>query len=233
MEYTWLGIAAGIILLLSCYNGFRRGFVKELVSTCFVLLAIVIVWLINPYVDTFLQERTPVYDKIQEACMETVEQQMEGISATGAEAQDALIESLPLPEFLKGQLETYNNENVYGYLVVESFESYIASAVATMLTNGLGFVLSYLLATIMIHALAYVLNLIAKLPILRGVNRMAGVLMGGVRGILFIWVVLLILTIFCNTSWGQECMTMIERDPFLSFLYDSNIFVKIFMSMFY
>lgn len=233
MEYTWLGIVTVAILVFSCLIGYRRGFVKEVVSTCFFLLAIVIVWVINPYVDSFLEERTPVYEKIQESCRESVEKQLAGLEENSREAQERFIEDLPLPGFLKTQIESNNKQEVYTYLAVETFTDYVAESLAKMLLNGIGFVISYLLAVVMIYAVAYILNIIAKLPILRGVNKMAGFLMGGIRGLLWIWIALLILTIFCNTSWGETCMVMIEQDRFLSFLYNNNIFVKIFMSIFY
>lgn len=220
-------------LLISCIIGWKRGFIKEVVSACFIFLAIIIVWFINPYVDAFLQEHTPVYEKIQESCKESVEKQMAGLEGSGQALQENLVESLPLPGFLKSQIESNNKKEVYDYLEAESFADYVAGALAKMLVNGLGFILSYLLATIIIRTLAYILNIIAKLPILRGVNRLAGFLMGGIRGLLFLWIVLLVLTIFCNTTWGEMCMVMIEQDAFLSFLYDNNLFVKIFMSIFY
>lgn len=58
---TWLGIVVAGILLLTAYKGFRRGFIREIVSFFFVFLALAVSWAINPYVNEFFMENTPVY----------------------------------------------------------------------------------------------------------------------------------------------------------------------------
>ena len=41
---TWLGIVVAGILLLTAYKGFRRGFIREIVSFFFVFLAPFFIW---------------------------------------------------------------------------------------------------------------------------------------------------------------------------------------------
>ena len=53
MSLTWLGIVVIAFLVLAGYRGFRRGFVREVVSFFFVFLAIAAAWAINPYVNEF------------------------------------------------------------------------------------------------------------------------------------------------------------------------------------
>ncbi len=60
MNWTWLGLITAVFLVFSCFVGFRRGFIKEAVSTFLVLLSFVGVWFVNPYVNTFIRENTPV-----------------------------------------------------------------------------------------------------------------------------------------------------------------------------
>ena len=54
MNITWLGIAAVGIVLLFGWMGFRRGFVREVVTMFFWALSIALVWFINPYMNDFL-----------------------------------------------------------------------------------------------------------------------------------------------------------------------------------
>ena len=70
MNVTWAGTAAIGVLLFTGYTGYRRGFIKEIVSFFFVFLALALAWMLNPYVNTFLMEKTSLYDKIQESCLE-------------------------------------------------------------------------------------------------------------------------------------------------------------------
>ena len=55
MNITWPGIIAIAILILSCLHGYRRGLIREVVSLICVVLSIVLVWFINPYVNSYIR----------------------------------------------------------------------------------------------------------------------------------------------------------------------------------
>ena len=85
----------------------------------------------------------------------------------------------------------------------------------------------------MIRLLSYILNVLTNLPVIKGVNKIAGGVVGGAKCIIFIWIGFLILTLLCDTTIGKQGMTLVEQDTVLNFLYNQNIFVKVFMSVFY
>lgn len=233
MTWTWLGITALAIIVLAGVAGYRRGFVREVVSTFFVILSFLMVWMINPYVNTFIREHTPVYGKIQESCREFVQDKIGERKSTGEEEQIDFIENLNLPALLKRNLEENNNVEVYRYLAVNTFTDYIADSVTLMVVNGLSFLISFLTATILIRAVTFALDILSKLPVINGANKMTGVLVGCLKCIIFIWIALLVVTLLCNTEFGRKGLELIQGDTFLRFLYDQNIFVKVFMSIFY
>ena len=231
---TWLGIVVAGILLLTAYKGFRRGFIREIVSFFFVFLALAVSWAINPYVNEFFMENTPVYEKIQESCQSFVEsQKKQELTSPGTEEQTGFIEGLELPELLQKGLESNNTAEVYTYLAVDSFGEYISEALARMIVNGLSFFVSYLLASVILRLGTWVLNLLAGLPVLKSANKLAGGLVGEVKGVLFVWIAFLVMTILCSTSIGKEALALIEKDAFLNVLYEYDIFVNVFMSIFY
>lgn len=230
---TWLGIVVAVILLFLFCMGYRRGFIKEIVSTFFVLLAIAVVWFINPYVNTFIKEQTPVYESVRTTCLEFVEEQAAEINTPDKNQQTSIIENLALPEILKKEIEKNNTAEVYNYLAVNTFVDYVSGYLAMAVVNGVSFIVSFVLATLLIRIFTYALNIIASLPVIRGVNKIAGALVGLVKGIMFVWIGFLVLTILCNTGLGQTLMQLVEQDMFLSYLYNQNILVKVFMSIFY
>lgn len=231
---TWLGIVVAGILLLTAYKGFRRGFIREIVSFFFVFLALAVSWAINPYVNEFFMENTPVYEKIQESCQSFVEsQKKQELTSPGTEEQTGFIEGLELPELLQKGLESNNTAEVYTYLAVDSFGEYISEALARMIVNGLSFFVFYLLASVILRLGTWVLNLLAGLPVLKSANKLAGGLVGAVKGVLFVWIAFLVMTILCSTSIGKEALALIEKDAFLNVLYEYDIFVNVFMSIFY
>ncbi len=138
-----------------------------------------------------------------------------------------------LPSFLTEEIEENNNASVYQYLAVDTFTDYVSDYLAVAAVNGVSFLVSLLLATLLIRMLAYALDIIARLPIINGINKSAGALVGVVKGILFIWIILMVLTIFCNTEIGRQGLELVERDDLLKWLYEQNVFVNIFMSIFY
>ena len=115
MNVTWAGIAAIGVLLFTGYTGYRRGFIKEIVSIFFVFLALALAWTINPYVNTFLMEKTSLYDKIQESYREFSDSQdaTEG-NGEDEETEDGLISQLPLPEILQKNLAANNTDVTCG-----------------------------------------------------------------------------------------------------------------------
>ena len=204
MSITGLGIAAIGILVLSGLFGFRGGFVREVVTMFFWVLSIALVWFMNPYVNDFLKENTPLYEFVQSRTRDYVESKLEGNTAAEEQEQSSLLENLGLPSFLTEEIEENNNASVYQYLAVNTFTDYVSDYLAVAAVNGVSFLVSLLLATLLIRMLAYALDIIARLPIINGINKSAGALVGVVKGILFIWIILMVLTIFCNTEIGRQ-----------------------------
>lgn len=232
MTFSWLGILTAVCLVLALFHGYHCGFVRELVSTLFIVFAMVVVWFINPYVNDFLRENTPVYEKIQGSFQSAAEDKI-GEGVTGAKEQQSFIEELNLPALLKKDMSDNNNAAVYNYLSVGSFTEYISDYLAVRVVNGLSFVISYLLATILIRMVTYALDLLSRLPIINGVNKLAGGLLGVGKCVIFIWIALLVLTLLCSTEIGKKGMELVENDTFLSLLYDNNILMKVFTDIFY
>lgn len=246
MKMTWLGYAVIAVLLLMGYTGYRRGFIKEILSFFFVFLTLSLAWTIDPYVNTFLMENTPVYEKIQESCSSFVSMQDNSVeeTETGSEAetdsdtgiqsdtQTSIIEGMALPEILRQNLVSNNTDSVYQYLGVDSFNTYISGYLARTIINGMSYLVSYILANLILRVLVCVLNAIAELPVIHGANRLTGGIVGIAKGILLVWVALLILTVFCSTEIGQKGLALVEEDSFLSILYKHDILVNFFMNIF-
>ena len=70
------------------------------------------------------------------------------------------------------------------------------------------------------------LNLLAKLPVLRQLNTMAGLAAGVAEGILLVWVLFVVLTMFAGSEFGRDAMEMIAKNPLLDFLYKNNLVSK-------
>lgn len=233
ISWTWLGIAVLALIAAACIMGFRKGFVKEIVSVFFMLISFLLVWAVNPYVNTFVKEYTPVYDTIQDKCQTLVSEQIGNKKTLDKEDQNQVMENMELPDLLKNALVENNTAETYRYLAVSTFTEYISDSLAVMAVNGISFLISFVLSAAVIKLLGFILNVLTKLPVINGINKIAGAAVGGIKCIIFIWIAFLVLTLLCNTTLGQQGMALIQQDAFLNFLYSQNVFVKVFMSVFY
>ena len=233
ISWTWLGIAVLALIAAACIMGFRKGFVKEIVSVFFMLISFLLVWAVNPYVNTFVKEYTPVYDTIQDKCQTLVSEQIGNKKTLDKEEQNQVVENMELPDLLKNALVENNTAETYRYLAVSTFTEYISDSLAVMAVNGISFLISFVLSAAVIKLLGFILNVLTKLPVINGINKIAGAAVGGIKCIIFIWIAFLVLTLLCNTTLGQQGMALIQQDAFLNFLYSQNVFVKVFMSVFY
>lgn len=233
ISWTWLGIAVLALIAAACIMGFRKGFVKEIVSVFFMLISFLLVWAVNPYVNTFVKEYTPVYDTIQDKCQTLVSEQIGNKKTLDKEEQNQVMENMELPDLLKNALVENNTAETYRYLAVSTFTEYISDSLAVMAVNGISFLISFVLSAAVIKLLGFILNVLTKLPVINGINKIAGAAVGGIKCIIFIWIAFLVLTLLYNTTLGQQGMALIQQDAFLNFLYSQNVFVKVFMSVFY
>lgn len=245
MTLTWLGILALVILVIFCVLGFRKGFVKEVVSVFFVIVSLVLVWAVNPYVNSFLREKTPVYEKIRTSCQELVTrkagdslgldstEQESGSFSLNSTQQENVLEQLNLPTIITDSLLKNNNARTYVYLAANSFVDYVSDYLTVTLVNGLSFLLSWLLVRILIRAAVALLNILTMLPVVHGVNKISGAVLGAAKGVLFLWIALLVITVLCSTEIGKQAMALVGKDYFLSFLYSHDFLVNVFMSVFY
>lgn len=232
MNLTWLGIVVLAIVAGACITGFQKGFVREVVSAFFVIFSIIISGALNPYVCSFIKEKTPIYNMVKENCQGVVEEKMEGKSlGLGEQKQKAFVDDLNLPDFIKENIMENNTAKGYQKLAANTFSEYIADYLTGIVMNGLSFLITYFLARLIIGFFTRVLDILTRLPVVHGVNKLAGALVGGAKAVLFLWIALLLLTVCYNTQVGKMGIQLVEKDPFLNFMYDNNLLIKTFMSI--
>ena len=95
-----------------------------------------------------------------------------------------------------------------------------------MIINAIAFVVTLILAIIALAILCKTLDLLAKLPLLKQINAVAGLGAGVVEGLLLVWILFVILTMFAGSEFGRSSLEMIAENPLLDFLYKNNMVSK-------
>lgn len=141
--------------------------------------------------------------------------------------QTELIENLPLPELLQDILLDYNNEEGYQGLGVSTFQDYLVGFIATGILNVAAFLVSVLIVHLLLWLSISALSILANLPVIRVVNRVAGLALGLLQALLVLWLAFLILSLVSGTGIGMQLMKMVESSTWLNWLYQSNLFLEI------
>ena len=224
---NWLLIGVLVFVVLCTLNGYRRGFIRLAVSFAFVILTIFLVKTVTPYFSDFLQDYTPLYDSIKENTMEIFREDAGEYNAEKKTDQVKAIESSRLPESLKQMLIENNNSEIYNILEVTGFDDYIGTYVARTLTNIIAFILAFIIIFVFLKFIVLSLDLVSRLPLLKGMNKTAGLFLGFVESLVIIWMAALVLTLFCTGEKGAMIFAMIDDSFILSFLYSHNFLLNI------
>lgn len=145
------------------------------------------------------------------------------------DTQISAIESAPLPQFFKKNLLENNNSVIYNKLSVTSFPEYVAAYISNIVINILSFLISFMLVTILVKALIIAVDLLSELPLLGGINRLAGGILGMFIALVIVWIGFLIITLLYTTKIGVSCFEQISQSQILTFLYDNNIILNLLL----
>ncbi|MEG2350618.1 MAG: CvpA family protein [Hungatella sp.] len=231
---NWLEIAVIIYLISMVLYGHYKGFIRLAVSLVAFIATLIIVNAAMPQVSEFLKENTQVFTWIEQGVENVI-----GIEETQEDpdslpsAQRLAIESLKLPQQIKDILIENNNQEVYRILGVDAFQDYIGEYLANMMFHVVGFLILFVIVFLGIRLLMHWLDLMARLPILSGLNKIAGAILGGVEGLIYLWIIGLILTAFSGIEIVSVVMRAIEQSTWLSFLFHYNILMKIIVGALY
>lgn len=212
---SWFEIAVGLYLLAMVLYGHYRGFLRMAVSMAALILTFVIVHIALPPTITFIKNETPVVAWLEEGIEQTVISEED--FADSAERY-AAIQQLNLPKEIQEVLLSGEDFGLY-----DTLGGYISRCLTELIINAVGFAVLFALVYVGIHLTMKCLDIMAKLPILSGMNQLAGAVLGGIQGILFVWLLFALITAFSRSDWAEGLIAQIESSRWLSFLYDYNL----------
>ena len=221
-------IAVGLIFLVCMIVGYTRGFIKIVASLGATVATIVLATFLSPYVSGVLLKTVPIEEMMQEKCMEILMSNQEGVTVSGdvensQDAQFFMIENAKLPEVFQQLLLDNNNPEIYKTLGVTTFSEYIGSYLARLIADIVSFLLTLIVVTIVVRTILCTVGFIGKLPVIGGLNRIAGGILGIGTGLIVVWVLFIIITLMYDSEIGRQCFASIAENEFLTYLYENNI----------
>ena len=245
---SWIII---VFILICMILGYRRGFVRSILKIVFTGLSFLLAYFLAPLVGNILMIKTQIddtvekkiYSIIESEAEKQVEKELEGTlgefitedmkeslveavlnQEPTEEQQHDLIASLDSPQFIKDILVANNNQETKSQLGVKNFYKYVSTYIAYMVTNAIAFVITFAAMILLFNIIMFIANAATSLPIINTLNRLAGMLLGGVEAILIVWMIFSIIMMLADTNFGANLNHQINENVFLHFINKYNIF---------
>ncbi|WP_343210182.1 CvpA family protein [Anaerolentibacter hominis] len=224
---NWLLAAVIALLVIYALAGRRQGFIRTVFSMLSLLVALTVSVAVSPMISRMLKESNTVFEFVKSKTSVSVDVKKDADVADQMEA----IDELKLPKNIKTALIEHNNSDIYKALGVESFQDYVLYYLTSMVINAGTFLIVFLVIRILLFIISDALNIIAKLPVLHELNKAAGIFAGILKGLLVLWILCIVLTVFGTTHLGQTIFAQMEDSTFLMSIYNNNLFLKVVTSL--
>lgn len=234
----FLDLSIAILFATTVIVCWHRGFIRSVLGAAKTVLAVIATYLFGERVSVWLAEHV-----IGERVTNYVHSRFLAMHEQGTQVFDPshIIENLP--SWLKVLFERTNADSASAgtdythvteangeelYDMAQSF----ASPITRIISDFLGYAAVFFIALLALTVLAYVLGKIADLPIIRGCDRLLGLLLGLACAALYASVfAVLIFAIFSMIEGANEGFRFheaMEQTMLFKHLYEYNIFRYIF-----
>ena len=136
-----------------------------------------------------------------------------------------LKESTGMYGFLQNSIEGSDME-LLDALRVLGMENALSGYLADEILRWAAFLIALLLAGVLIRGIVFSLGIVSHLPILHGLNKTAGLLLGFAEGVVLVWIFFVVITVCASTSVGGQLLKMTAQSSILSWLYRNNLLLN-------
>lgn len=225
---NWLLIVTVVILAGCGIMGMVHGLLKTVFELIIGVVTLVLVMMLSPHVVSFLQEETGLQEnlsvKVEQVLWEQYEEQ-DFSPDTGT--FDDYVSGLPFFPIFKNEI--LNSEMVQSSVDkgMGQIISAISGTVAEQMVVLIGYAMTYLVIFLALRILAALLNIIEKLPIIHGINKLGGLAVGLAEGLCVVWFLGILFTVFGMTGIGLSAAGCIKENTFLGIVYGHNLLQQI------
>ncbi|MCH5274071.1 MAG: CvpA family protein [Lachnospiraceae bacterium] len=223
---NWVLIAVIAIIAVLGWLGWNKGLIKMVFSLASTIVALLFAAIFSPVIAGAMKNNEKIVSFFDEKISTLIDFSSEEAEEDEESKQELLIDSLPFPETMKESLMKNNTADNYISMDADNFEEYVCRQITNMIINAICFVITLAVAIIALAVACGMLNILAKLPLLRQLNEAAGLAAGLAEGLLLVWILFVVLTMLTGSEFGQEAMKMIAENPLLDFLYKNNLVSK-------
>ena len=192
-----------VVFLLLVFRGWRRGFMKSVLSLGRLILSLIITVAFGATFAAWIDEKfvnPPVFEAVFQKFSDVAAE----VTATAEGGIEALVEKIP--EFFRGYLDLEALDPTAEInALVEEWSHTVADGISKVIATVIGYILLFVLAFLALTIVIFIVGKIAKLPAIRTVDKLLGLLVGilsGAVAVIFISVILSALL----SAFGQDAV---------------------------
>ena len=200
----WMDIAVVIIIVLSMIDGLRRGFIRTATDTFGWIIALILAYIWYPAVAFFIKTNTDIYTSV----LNNVTLKM---SVSGNSTLDEFIKGLPpaIGDAMRA--------------VADGASANLGATIADTLFNIVCFVAVVFLIRLILVIFASLISRSNRDNIIGGLDRLAGLFAGLLKGIIVIYFMLALSTAIIGISNGDFLKSSLEKSPLTKYMYEHNL----------
>ena len=211
MRMNVMDIAVFLLVGLSIFLGFRKGFLKTVTGFLAIVLSLVLACTFQPSVTEYLKE-TKIYSAVYDhtyTLFDAPEQE-------GEVHPDSVLGKWNLPRSIAKDVQ----KNVDA--AKDSVGEKVAGIVADIAVNICALLMVFLAARLLLFLVTMLAGVIGKLPLIGWGDGLLGALFGLLRGILIVYIVLALLTFLATLTPDGEIAEAVKQSEFAKVLYHHN-----------
>ncbi len=224
--YIIVDIVLAAVFAVCLIVGWKRGFIDSALRLLSWVIAFFVAFFVTPRVAPYVNEHV-FYGKISSY----TEHMLEGMENGGG--AEKLFgegdENSAFREFIEKFGADYDQikqtavekSSEGAHTLVEGITEKIAAPVSYAISYALCFILIFIVSMLLLWLIRHLLDLAAKLPVIKTANKILGLILGGLMGILFVWVLSALLKL------GLPYLTIMAPKVFPEDLFERSIILNL------
>ena len=210
-----------LIVLFFVLIGRKRGFALSLLSTCSIILSIVISLFLYQPVETYLRENTELKEQISNAIISSMNNEDKSGQESTNENQQGESEG---KGFFNSLINNYVN---LGKEKAEETKNQVVQQTAENITENilkvLSFVIVYILVTVILLILKFALKIFTKLPVINQIDKIGGIILGFAEGVIIVYIIIAIISIVVPEKKDGNISQRIDESYIGRYVYNNNV----------
>lgn len=188
-----------LIVALTVFLGYRRGFLRTIVQLVGCLLALILAFSFSQTVSTWVYDtmlRDTVYEKIETAWQDTTASGAATLSdkvESMTEALPGFVKSVWDPESVTKELQQFLNSGETAQSASVFLTDTVLRPILVTVIRFIAFLILYALLMVAVKLLVKLIKPLSRLPLIRQADGVLGAVSGFLKGILFAFVAVTIL----------------------------------------